>query len=201
MRDYSTQATKHRRKGKKGPSAAVGVTLSIILTGAAVAALIWLDQSVSYSENAKDVSLSEVKEKSQPIAGSHATADEEKADETTALQHEIPEAPENFYTFYELLINGEVPISIEEGQSQDEAISRQLKSTLIQVASFRTHEAAEGTRVALLFLDLKARVIPPSSKNGGWYRIVLGPFKTKRDMSAVADVLAKNGFDAQVREE
>ena len=53
----------------------------------------------------------------------------------------------------------------------------------------------------LLFLDLKARVIPPSATNGGWYRIVLGPFKTVRDMRAAADVLTKNGYSALVRRE
>ena len=34
MRDYSTQAARHRRPEKKGPSAAVGITLSIVLLGA-----------------------------------------------------------------------------------------------------------------------------------------------------------------------
>jgi len=85
--------------------------------------------------------------------------------------------------------------------NRDEAVAEKLKSTVIQVASFRTADSAESTRVALLFLDLKARVIPPSQTNGGWYRIVLGPFKTVRDMRAAADVLTKNGYDAQVRRE
>ena len=122
-------------------------------------------------------------------------------DEAVLISHENPEATENFYTFYDLLVTGEVPIDVKDGKTIDDAISQQLKSTFIQAASFRTHEAAERTRVALLFLDLKARVVPPSSNTGEWYRIVLGPFKTKRDMSAAADVLAKNGFDAQVRKE
>ena len=76
-----------------------------------------------------------------------------------------------------------------------------LKNTTIQVAAFRTAEAAEDTRIALLFLDLKARVIPPNATDGGWYRIVLGPFKTVRDMRATADVLTKNGYSALVRKE
>ena len=99
------------------------------------------------------------------------------------------------------MITGEVPIDIEAGQSRDEAVSETLKSTLIQVAAFRTAEAADDTRVALLFLDLKARVIPPSEINGGWYRIVLGPFKTVREMRAAADVLTKNGYSVLVRRE
>ena len=73
------------------------------------------------------------------------------------VHNKIPEASENFYTFYELLINGEVPIDVEVGQSRDEAVAETLKSTIIQVASFKTAEAADDTRVALLFLDLKRR--------------------------------------------
>lgn len=192
MRDYSNQATKHRRRGKNSPSVAVGISLSIILTGAAVAALTWLNHTAFVKKDSLVIESPKMK-----VAIDAPLAE----DEAAVIRHKIPEAIENFYTFYDLLITGEVPIDVRDGKTIDDAISQQLKSTFIQVASFRTHEAAERTRVALLFLNLKARVAPPSSNTGEWHRIVLGPFKTKRDMSAAADVLAKNGFDAQVRKE
>ncbi len=194
MRDYSTQATRHRRPEKKGPTAAVGIALSIVLLGAVAAILIWLNQTSTTQDSAMlpKPSAQIIEEPKQAVA---------TPETTTTIQQEVPEAPENFYTFYELLISGEVPIDIEPGQSRDEAIAEKLKSTVVQVASFRTADTAESTRVALLFLDLKARVIPPSQTNGGWYRIVLGPFKTVRDMRAAEDVLTKNGYDAQVRRE
>ena len=194
MRDYSTQATRHRRPEKKEPTAAVGITLSIMLLGVVVAILIWLNQTVTAPDST-----------TLPKPSAQITEEPEQTtatpETTITIQQEVPEAPENFYTFYELLISGEVPIDVEAGQSRDEAVAEKLKSTVIQVASFRTADSAESTRVALLFLDLKARVIPPSQTNGGWYRIVLGPFKTVRDMRAAADVLTKNGYDAQVRRE
>jgi cell division protein FtsN len=197
MRDYSTQAARHRRPEKKGPSAAVGITLSIVLLGAVATGLIWLNQSTSIEEPAvpqqPEILVKEPQSSiKEPLLNS---------EQTTIIQQEVPEAPENFYTFYELLITGEVPIDVEAGQTRDEAVAEKLKTTIIQVASFRMAEAAEDTRVALLFLDLKARVIPPSQTNGGWYRIVLGPFKTVRDMRATADVLTKNGYNALVRRE
>ena len=197
MRDYSTQAARHRRPEKKGPTAVVGITLSIMLLGAVATGLIWLNQSISatYPAESQQPEAQVTKPQSQEAA---TLTDSEQ---TTTVQQEIPEAPENFYTFYELLITEEVPIDVEAGQSRDEAVAETLKSTIIQVASFRTAEAADDTRVALLFLDLKARVIPPSATNGGWYRIVLGPFKTVRDMRAAADVLTKNGYSALVRRE
>ena len=90
-----------------------------------------------------------------------------------------------------MLISGEVPIDLTEGKASDEAVTEKLKSSIIQIASFRTAEAAEDARVTLLFLDLRARVIPPSQTNGGWYRLILGPFKTIRDMQATVDTLTK----------
>jgi cell division protein FtsN len=195
MRDYSSQATKHRQAPKKGgPSAALGVTLSIVLVGVVAAALIWLTQTTApESESTDAVPMAQPEAKPATPEPSNA---EEKPKTDVAVQ-EIPEAPEHFYTFYDLLIEGEVPIDIESGQTRDEAIAERLKNTLVQVASFRSAESAESTRVALLFLDLKARVLPPSESNGGWHRVVIGPFKTVRDMQAAIDRLTKNGHDAQ----
>ena len=197
MRDYSTQASRHRRTEKKVPSAAVGVTLSIVLLGVVLVILIWLNQSTKDIEptDTPQPALSEPTNQTPSINTSTTT---EKA---ITIEQVIPEAPENFYTFYKLLISGEVPIDLKEGKASDEAVAERLKSTIIQVASFRTAEAAENARVTLLFLDLKARVIPPSQSNGGWHRLILGPFKTIRDMQATIDTLTKNGYNALERKE
>ncbi|MGB1849300.1 MAG: SPOR domain-containing protein, partial [Litorivicinaceae bacterium] len=164
MRDYSTQAARHRRPKKKRPSAATGITLSIALLGAVATGLIWLNQSTSVTGSA------EPKRPEPRIGEPQLSASETSINSKKSIivHDKIPEASENFYTFYELLITGEVPIDVEVGQSRDEAVAETLKSTIIQVASFKTAEAADDTRVALLFLDLKARVIPPSESNGGW---------------------------------
>ncbi len=197
MRDYSTQASRHRRTEKKGPSAAIGVTLSIILLGIVVVILIWLNQ------NAKDIEMTDTPQPtlSEPINQTSSSNTSTATERALTIEQEIPEAPENFYTFYKLLISGEVPIDLEEGKASDEAVAEKLKSTIIQIASFRNAEAAEDARVTLLFLDLRARVIPPSPTNGGWYRLVLGPFKTIRDMQATVDTLTKNGYNPLERKE
>ena len=196
MRDYSTQASRHRRTEKKGPTAAVGVTLSIVLLGVVVVILIWL------SQRAKDIEMTDTPQPtlSEPTnqTSSNSPTMTERA---VRIEQEVPEAPENFYTFYKLLISGEVPIDLSEGKASDEAVAEKLKSSIIQIASFRTAEAAEDARVTLLFLDLKARVIRPSQSDDGWYRLILGPFKTIRDMQAAVDTLTKNGYNALVRKE
>ncbi len=197
MRDYSTQASRRRRTEKKSSTAAVGVTLSIILLGVIVVILIWLSQSTT------DIGTTDTPQPtiSEPIDRTSSTNTSLITERAITIEQEVPEAPENFYTFYKLLISGEVPIDLTEGMASDEAVTEKLKSTIIQVASFRTAEAAEDARVTLLFLDLRARVIPPSQTNGGWYRLILGPFKTIRDMRATVDTLTKNGYNAFERKE
>ena len=197
MRDYSTQASRHRRTEKKVPSAAVGVTLSIVLLGVVLVILIWLNQKT------KDIESTDTPQPalSEPTNQTPSTNTATTTEKAITIEQEIPEAPENFYTFYKLLISGEVPIDLKEGKASDEAVAERLESTIIQVASFRTAEAAENARVTLLFLDLKARVIPPSQNDGGWHRLILGPFKTIRDMQATIDTLTKNGYNALERKE
>ena len=82
----------------------------------------------------------------------------------------------------------------------DEAVSETLKSTIIQVAAFRTAGEAEGTRVALLFLDLKARVIPPSAINGGGIESYLVHLNGPRH-ACYGRCTDKNGYSALVRRE
>jgi cell division protein FtsN len=197
MRDYSTQASRHRRTEKKVPSAAVGVTLSIVLLGVVLVILIWLNQRT------RDIEPTDTPQPalSEPTNQTPSTNTSTTTEKAITIEQEIPEAPENFYTFYKLLISGEVPIDLNEGNASDEAVAEKLKSTIIQVASFRTAEAAENARVTLLFLDLKARVIPPSQSDGGWHRLILGPFKPIRDMQSTIDTLTKNGYNALERKE
>ena len=159
--------------------------------------LIWLSQSTTDIETT-DTPQPTISEPTDQTSSTDTSSATEKA---ITIEQEVPEAPENFYTFYKLLISGEVPIDLTEGTASDEAVAEKLKSTIIQVASFRTADAAEDARVTLLFLDLRARVIPPSQTNGGWYRLILGPFKTIRDMQATVDTLTKNGYNAFERKE
>ena len=160
MRDYSTQASRHRRTEKKVPSAAVGVTLSIVLLGVVLVILIWLNQRTNDIEptDTPQPALSEPTNQTPSTNTSTAT---EKA---ITIEQEIPEAPENFYTFYKLLISGEVPIDLKEGTASDEAVAERLKSTIIQVASFRTAEAAENAQGDITVFRPKSTSDPTKSK-------------------------------------
>jgi cell division protein FtsN len=180
MKDYSTQASKHRNSSARRPNAAVAIVLSMITVGAFVAALVWLDQN----------------DQSQPLEIPTAAPDSLPRSASEITDSKI-QAPQKFYTFPGLLKEDELITDTQAGEAQDKSIGKELTSKLVQTGSFKSLEAAENTRIALLFLDLKARVIPPSKSNGGWYRVVIGPFQAVRDMRATIDVLVKNGHNAQ----
>ena len=188
MRDYSTQANKFRQNTPKYSNGRKGAIFFIIVIVGIVFGLIWFNQPQK----------SEISDLSKPSTQARNEAPATvKIESGKSIAENIPVATENFYTFYDLLLQNEVPIDKIAGQTRDQIIAKKLKTTLVQVASFRSADAAESMRIKLLFLDLKARIIPASETNGGWYRIVLGPFKTVRDMNSAMDLLAKNGHQPQ----
>ncbi|MDC1319238.1 SPOR domain-containing protein [Litorivicinus sp.] len=191
MKDYSTQASKHRNSSARRPNAAVAIVLSMITVGAFVAALVWLDQN----DQSQPLEIPTAAPDSLPRSASELT--DSKIQSPNIAIHDLPQAPQKFYTFPGLLKEDELITDTQAGEAQDKSIGKELTSKLVQTGSFKSLEAAENTRIALLFLDLKARVIPPSKSNGGWYRVVIGPFQAVRDMRATIDVLVKNGHNAQ----
>jgi cell division protein FtsN len=191
MRDYSSQAMKHRRGTNRGPRPAIGITLSLVVIAVVAVGLIWLTQ---HTED--QVAL--------PIARPAPTPTPQvtppppvsaRPDAALAPIQEPPNAPPNHFTFYEILVKNEVSIDVAPAESREEAIEKQLQSTLVQVASFRNASDAESTRVELLLLNMQARIIPASGDNGGWHRVVVGPFTSVRDLESAKDRLAKNGHD------
>lgn len=194
MRDYSSQAIKFRQKVPKHANAALALTLFIILTGSFAAGLIWLNQS-------SEIEATEIPKPVPALVHLPDTPNITDKKLLKPIAENISRATEDFYTFYDLLLKNEVPIDVEAGKTRDEVLADKLKTTLIQVASFKSAQVAESERVKLLFLNLKARVIAPSEADGEWYRIMVGPFKTFRDMNAAMDLLTKNGHRPQQRKE
>lgn len=192
MRDYSSQAVKHRRGPKQGPRPAVGITLTIIIIAVVAVALIWLSQRTEDQVTTPTVARPVPSPAPDTIAPPPVSS---RPDNAIAPLLEVPGAPPNHFTFYDILIKDEVPIDVAPAESREEAIAKQLKTTLIQVASFRNSGDAESTRVELILLGMQARIIPASSDNGGWHRVVVGPFLSVRDLESAKDRLAKNGHD------
>ncbi|RUO72238.1 cell division protein FtsN [Pseudidiomarina sediminum] len=82
----------------------------------------------------------------------------------------IPEKPEERWQYIEELENLEVEVDVPE---------RELgPPKLMQCGSFRSKSDAERLRAAIALQGLEANVY--RSNGGSWYRVVLGPYETKR---------------------
>ena len=82
----------------------------------------------------------------------------------------MPEKPEERWQYIEELENLEVEVDVPE---------RELgPPKLMQCGSFRSQADAERLRAAIALQGLESQIYP--SNGGTWYRVVLGPYETKR---------------------
>ncbi|MBT0587712.1 SPOR domain-containing protein [Alteromonas oceanisediminis] len=89
-------------------------------------------------------------------------------------EEELPELVEEEWDFIKTLPGYEVEIDETERPVS-------TKRYLLQCGSFRQEARAEEMRAQIAFVGLEAAVRPSDGSNGRWYRVVLGPFDSKRD--------------------
>jgi cell division protein FtsN len=90
-----------------------------------------------------------------------------------ANEEALPDIPEEEWDFIKSL--PEYTVEIEE---QDEQVSD--KRYLMQCGSFRARDQAESMKAKIAFQNLEAQVRPSDGKSGRWYRVILGPYYSKR---------------------
>lgn len=85
----------------------------------------------------------------------------------------LPLKPDERWQYIEELENKEVEVDVpvrELGPPQ-----------LMQCGSFRSQSDAETLRARIAMAGLESQVRPSDGANGRWYRVILGPYETKRD--------------------
>ena len=118
------------------------------------------------------VLLWRIKDNAPPQVEESPVAEVVHQDES--VEEELPELPKEEWEFIRTLPGYEVEIDTTE-----KAIS--TKRYLMQCGSFRKQSQAEEMRAKIAFLGMEAMVRPSDGDNGRWYRVILGPFDTKRD--------------------
>jgi cell division protein FtsN len=88
-------------------------------------------------------------------------------------QESLPDVPEEQWEYIEQLPNAEVQVDVPE--NKDSGILYQM-----QCGSFRLEQQAEEMKAKIAFQGLSALVKQSDGKNGLWYRVVLGPYESKR---------------------
>ena len=95
------------------------------------------------------------------------------APQTENNEDDLPELPEEEWEFIKTLPGYEVEVDVEEQAKSD-------KRYLMQCGSFRSESQAQEMRAKAAFQGLEAQVRPSNGKNGLWYRVIFGPYDTKR---------------------
>lgn len=167
--DYANRKRPPRKPAKKAPAkgkgarkpakAGVSVPWSLVaLAAVLVVGLIWFLSSISgKADNAGPAS------QTQDVP---PTTQQPEAEP-------LPEKPGDRWQYIEELENSEVQVDVPE---------RELgPPKLMQCGSFRKETDAETLRARIAMTGLESQVRSTTGSNGLWYRVILGPYETKRD--------------------
>ena len=99
-------------------------------------------------------------------------------DSTTSVQTPseesvMPDIPEEEWEFIKSL--SEFTVQIEQKEQDAPTVRR-----LIQCGSFRKNEQAQELKANIAFQGLEAQVRSSKGTSGLWYRVILGPYDSKR---------------------
>ena len=99
-------------------------------------------------------------------------------------EESLPELPEEEWEYIKTLPGYEVEVEVKEQEKSD-------KRYLMQCASFRTRAQAEEMKAKIAFQGLEALIRHSSGDNGDWFRVILGPYESKRDAEKAKHSLRK----------
>lgn len=118
------------------------------------------------------------------------------ADNNAATQGESPgQLPKPDFSFYTRLKEQDVTVEVDPA---DVSKARQVESMdqyLLQAGSFRQKEDAEQRRAELILMGLEPRVEKTEGKKGSWFRVYMGPFKTRSKLQKARSLTAQQGIE------
>ncbi|MEW9798840.1 SPOR domain-containing protein [Alteromonas sp. CYL-A6] len=172
QRDYVSRGRAPQKKNNKKPQSKVKPSTPVASFPIArlVVVLVLLVGFAVFLWNIKDAS------DTRPDAPVQQT--------TKVAEDELPELPEEEWEYIKTLPGYEVEVEVEEQEASD-------KRYLMQCASFRTRAQAEEMKAKIAFQGLEAQIRPSSGANGDWFRVILGPFDSKRDAERAKHSLRK----------
>ncbi len=168
QRDYvaRSQKKKQPQKNKKHAPQSVAwikVVLAILVVSVFVAGLWYL----------KDAGGNDV---SGPLQNDEVFAEREGVPATLNEDEKdpLPVLGEEDWEFIEGLPSYSVEVEVDELPNSD-------RRYLMQCGSFRKQSQAEELKATIAFQGLESQVLESKGSKGIWFRVVLGPYETKRD--------------------
>lgn len=119
----------------------------------------------------------------------NAPAPDNQLEEPVVVQDEegLPELPEEDWQYIKSLPGYEVEVDVEAHPGSG-------RRYLMQCASFRTRAQAEEMKAKIAFQGLEAQIRRSSGGNGDWFKVILGPFETKRDAERARHTLRRSNI-------
>ncbi|MDX3773186.1 SPOR domain-containing protein [Chromatiaceae bacterium AAb-1] len=106
----------------------------------------------------------------------------------TAKKDELPPRPtEEPYQYIKELENKEIKVEVTEPQ--------QRGPFQMQCGSFRQEQQAEAMKAQIAFSGFSSAIRRTESNNGIWYRVVLGPYESRRQATADRNRLRQQGIN------
>ena len=99
------------------------------------------------------------------------------------------------FDFYDLLPETQVVIDVEPLVAEQKRRSTPIDQYLLQAGSFKLAQDADRRRAELLLLDLDARVQETAGTNGRWFRVYIGPFKSRSRLEKARSLTAQQGIE------
>jgi cell division protein FtsN len=170
QRDYvaRSQKKKQNQKNKKPAPQSIAwfkVVLAILVVSGFVVGL-WFLKDAGGEDPSTGVN-------NEPISKENVdtpTSATSQADEKDPL----PVLGEEEWEFIEGLPSYSVEVEVDELPNSD-------RRYLMQCGSFRKKTQAEELKAKIAFQGLESQVLESKGSKGIWYRVVLGPYETKRD--------------------
>ncbi len=107
-------------------------------------------------------------------------------------------APKPRFDFYTLLPEQTIEVELDPDEMQkprDSVSQATSEQYLLQAGSFRQREDADRRRAELLLLGLEPQVEEATGDNGRWYRVYLGPYSSRSEMSRARSLTAGQDID------
>jgi cell division protein FtsN len=178
QRDYVARSQKKRQAPKKRKRSTQSVAwfkvaLAILVVSGFVAVL-W------YLNDAGDNDASNTLQNEQNATTSNTVTDNKSITSNVSARSvederdPLPVLGEEQWEFIEGLPAYSVEVEVDELPNSD-------RRYLMQCGSFRKQSQAQELKATIAFQGLESQVLESKGSKGIWYRVVLGPYETKRD--------------------
>ena len=189
-KDYAKNKSKKKKSGasrgqKKSPLSIRLIITALLIMGCMISFLVYLKTDENNNTVSKESTTVESPNK-KPTPKKIAPA-KQASGKAKQNSDEVP-----FYRTHEEMVNKTVEIPIEDLKLPED---QHQYVYIMPCGSFREKLRAEELKAKIAFAGYESKINEVKVKSGVWYRVELGPYKSKRKTESIRHRLQDNGLD------